>query len=556
MVALPRITNDDGILTFLPAAQPEIKLDSVNVILEKINKNIEKMAWSLNAKLGSIAMEMSDFFQYQMANVERAKITEDDQVKKPPVNPSPEEKGRFKLPQIDQSTISGWLTAILTGLGVAFLSSRAGFEKAIQESGIFAYIAKGVAKGVMVATGLSKIVSAIGNNGTIASLGNMIGKIFGAFNSAAKMILPFYAQALALGKGVGKLIPFIAIATTIVDFLRGFSQGENALDGVKKGLMEVAAGWIGWPLNILKNIVGWVAGQLGFENVKTMLGSFDFVQPVKDLVAIAFDTITNVFTFDTERFGEFDYWKQKVFDLLYAPVDIGINFIKKIFSIGDLDNPFRMSDFISSMVGKVNSLMESIYNFDYATAFQQLVESTVAYFTEKFNSVWDTVKTALADGWGVASETIKNKFVSIIDDITKTFSDIFDTIKSYIPSVEDVTKKIVAHLPDWLIPDSYKAPDKRIQELDSLIKEQQDMINRSKSGENVYWGAEDRGQGISQAKIDEANRVKQEILRENNAAPVVAGGATNIVIGGRTTNNASNVNVTNIGGMPSNGRPD
>jgi hypothetical protein len=553
MADLPRITTDDGVFTFLKKTdQPDNKMEGVETILKSINDNIVRMSLGLNVKMASIAMILSDFFE----GVTQSKMLDNsDQVRKPPKLEDEKKDSRFKFPELDASSIGGWLSTILTGLGVAFLASRVGIDKAIQESGIFAYLARGVAKGVMVATGMSKIVSAISKNSTLATIGGMVSKVFNAFNSVAKAIVPFYAQALSLAKGVGKFLPFIAMITTVVDFMRGFSRGEGALEGIKEGLAEVAAGWIGWPLNILKNIIGWVAGKFGLENIESWLGGLDFVEPVRNLVRITFDTIKDVFTIDTDRLTDFSYWKQKIFDLLYLPVNVGVNFIKSIFSIGDLDTPFRMSEFIASVVQQANNLMAAIFSFDYATAFSELFASTVAFVKEKMSNLWEGVKTSVTDGLNLAAETIKNELYSIINDVTAMFTDIFAKIKSYIPTTDSITQKLIDNLPDFMIPDSIKQPEQRIRELDAAINEQTDLIRRSKDGEDVFWGAEDRGRGIAQSKIDEANRLRNEMVQQRNAAMNVTG-PTNVIVGGSTTNNASNMSFTQMTQAPSNGRPD
>lgn len=555
MVDLPRINlPQKGESTNIFSIDLKMEaLDSINKSLENINKSVERMSIGVNVKLASIAMMLSDFFE----GVERNKLIDNrDQVKPPPKPSEPQENPKgWKLPEIDRSALGGMISAILTGLGIAFLSSRMNIDKAIQESGIFAYLAKGVAKGVMVATGLSKIVSSISNNGVIASMGTMVSKIFGTFNSIAKAIVPFYAQAIHLGKGVGKLIPFIAIATSIVDFMRGFARGEGALNGIKEGLAEVAAGWIGWPLNILKNIIGWVAGKFGFENIQTMLEGVDFVEPVKNLVRITFDTIKDVFTIDTDRLADFSYWKQKIFDLLYLPVNVGVNFLKSIFDIGDPESTFKMSEFIAQIVQKANALVSQIYDFDYATAFSELFATTMAFFSEKIALVWETIKVKVSEGWDVAAETIKTSLFSVIDGITKIFTDVFDKIKSYIPSADSISQKLVDHLPDFMIPESIKKPEQKLRELDTIITEQKGLIERSKNGDNVFWGAEDRGRGIAQSKIDEANRIKNEMMKNDRGAANI-NAPTSVIIGGSTTNNASSVSVTNMSPLPSNGRPD
>ena len=67
----------------------------------------------------------------------------------------------------------------------------------------------------------------------------------------------------------------IAIFSFVEGFIEGYKE-EGFLGGIKRGFESMYNNLIDVPLNMLKDMVAWLAGKLGFENVEKALNSFDF----------------------------------------------------------------------------------------------------------------------------------------------------------------------------------------------------------------------------------------------------------------------------------------
>jgi hypothetical protein len=84
---------------------------------------------------------------------------------------------------------------------------------------------------------------------------------------------------------IGKFTIFGTIIFAIIDFITGFidkfeaadSLGEGILEGLWGGYTNVIRGIIYIPLDMLKDLLSWIAEKLGFSEVAKLLDSFSFV---------------------------------------------------------------------------------------------------------------------------------------------------------------------------------------------------------------------------------------------------------------------------------------
>ena len=99
------------------------------------------------------------------------------------------------------------------------------------------------------------------------------------FTNIFKFMTPILGAAgrvMAVLNPIGLIIVGIMAAfETIKGFLEGFAEG-----GILGGLYGAVEGLIDFivyaPLNLVKDIIAWIAGMLGFDGVKDKLNSFDF----------------------------------------------------------------------------------------------------------------------------------------------------------------------------------------------------------------------------------------------------------------------------------------
>ena len=125
-----------------------------------------------------------------------------------------------------------------------------------------------------------------------ARIGNFfksIGAFFGRIFKIFKPILQFFKSIIGIaGRVLGvvskifaPLLVIFGIFESIRGFFQGFADSEgNFLQKLMGGLAGALTGFLDFliaaPLNLIKGIIGWIAGALGFEGVKEKLESFDF----------------------------------------------------------------------------------------------------------------------------------------------------------------------------------------------------------------------------------------------------------------------------------------
>jgi len=272
---------------------------------------------------------------------------------------------------------------------------------------------------------------------TFVSVGKMIGNAVStassmgsAFDSVLGPLKSFIGAIKSVAGVVGKLFVPITIVMTAFDTIQGVINGYieggfiGALEG---GITGFFNSLIFGPIDLLKNVVSWIAGKLGFENFSAILDSFSFselftsmVSNLFDGVRAAFSVITDLFTFNEEDMTALGLLG-KLTDLVYAPVNAAINFIAGIFGFDVGEEPFKLQDLIGSTI-----------------------DSVIAFFT-----------------------------------------DLFD----FLPSIEDIKQSLLSALPEWMQPDSVDEQRANINQ--QLTEQRQlmaegDMYNwRGKSREAI-----------------------------------------------------------------------
>jgi len=144
----------------------------------------------------------------------------------------------------------------------------------------------------------SKIKGIFGQGGKFASIGK-------AFSEGFKPIAKFAAGA---GKLLGKLFLPVTVIMGIIDAVKGFMEGfseEGIVGGLAGAFEGVITGLVAVPLDLLKGLVSWIAGKLGFEGLSEKLDSFSFAE----MFAKFFDFIQNI------RLAIGDWIKDKLLSL-------------------------------------------------------------------------------------------------------------------------------------------------------------------------------------------------------------------------------------------------
>lgn len=202
------------------------------------------------------------------------------------------------------------------------------------------------------------------------------GKITSAFGTISEYLGSFGKTVGVVGKIVGKLFYPITVIMTLFDTIKGAIDGyaeggilgalEGAITGFFTSLVTV-------PLDLVKDLISWVAGVFGFENFSAALDSFsftdlftNFVGGIFNTVRGMFDSIGQIFSTDstlTERI-------QGIFDLLFAPIDAIKDLAASITDLLGLDG--------------VSAALES---FDITKMVTDLIDMISNFFADKFKSI-------------------------------------------------------------------------------------------------------------------------------------------------------------------------
>ena len=145
-------------------------------------------------------------------------------------------------------------------------------------------ISEAVSKGInrLKEIGIA-IKSVFGQGGKFASIGKAISEGF-------KPIAKFAGSA---GRLLGKLFLPVTVIMGVIDAVKGFMEGfseEGILGGITGAFEGVITGLVAVPLDLLKDLVSWIAGKLGFEGLSEKLDSFSFAE----MFAKFFDFIQNI----------------------------------------------------------------------------------------------------------------------------------------------------------------------------------------------------------------------------------------------------------------------
>ena len=91
--------------------------------------------------------------------------------------------------------------------------------------------------------------------------------------------------------------PISMVIFAFVDFIKGFIKGfgeGGLLGGIKEGLLEIFRGLVTKPLDLLKDLVSWAAGKLGFKEFEGMLDSFSFTDMFNQFITALEDIFEDV----------------------------------------------------------------------------------------------------------------------------------------------------------------------------------------------------------------------------------------------------------------------
>ena len=131
-------------------------------------------------------------------------------------------------------------------------------------------------------------------NGIKVAFSGAFGKFFSAFSRLGRFI--FFPITIIIG-----------IIDGIKGFIQGYKeQGDSLFAGLLGGISGVLQGLIGIPLDLLKSLVGWIAGKFGMEGAEEFLASFSFAELIGSLFNTITDSVLGFFDAMRDETGKFD----------------------------------------------------------------------------------------------------------------------------------------------------------------------------------------------------------------------------------------------------------
>lgn len=256
-------------------------------------------------------------------------------------------------------------------------------------------------------------------------------------NKAVKFLSEIGENVGAFAKTVGKILKPIGILFSAFDGVMAFMNTEGDLyDKFTAGIGAALSDFIGAPLDLLKSVIAWGISKLGFENAAEYLESFSFETIISDMFSAIFTGVKGALAVvgDLFTFGEEDKTALgllgKLTDLVYAPVNMAINFVRGLFGFEETEEPFKLQDWI----------------------------------TKKVTAIWDFFK----------------EIIPSIDDIKKSVLTLMpDWLRKMVGAPERTSAEIV---------------DEKMLENKAELEAARDRVARSQAGEDVYWRTEGAGQ--------------------------------------------------------------
>ena len=184
------------------------------------------------------------------------------------------------------------------------------------------------------------------------------------------------ASILAPLKGIASAIGKIFLPLTIIlgvfDGYKGFEEEykdeQSILDGLRGGIKGIVDGFIGSFVRIIGSAFDFVLSFFGLDDTGESVSTFakDVTKAFEESVGGLVDVFTGILSFDPQRVkeglvnlvgGTLD-WAS---DILFAPINLAINFVKDIFGLGEEDAPaFNLKDYIFGPEGVMTQLIDKI----------------------------------------------------------------------------------------------------------------------------------------------------------------------------------------------------
>lgn len=231
-------------------------------------------------------------------------------------------------------------------------------------------------------------------------------------------------------------IAVIAALDATVGFIDGFKTG-GWLGGIEGAFLGLVSGLITKPFDLIKDVIAWAAGKLGFDQWKQQIGSFSFTERFNmmwDKMKISISSMFNdlLWAWDnsaqawtnikTEISTTIEQKTSKIKDLLFnvVPSLIDQHVITPLTNFGSRVGSYLATEIFSSEQFQVGQAV-----------------STIA--SNAWNSITSWLRSKLSiDRVRSKIEGITTPIDSVVSSVTTFVSGIFDLINNMIPSIQSI----------------------------------------------------------------------------------------------------------------------
>lgn len=354
--------------------------------------------------------------------------------------------------------------------------------------------------------------------------GILIDKISKPFKSVIASLKGVKDGSSVLGKSLktlfngfktfGKFIAFpLTIVMGIIDAFKGFQAGQKRqvgffgklIGGLGGAITGVLKGLVAMPLDLIKDLISWIAGKLGFENFSKLLDSFSFGELFQKIG----DSITDGFV---KFFDGIVYVLKNAWSGLMKPFQDGFSFGAVAEFIITL--PYKFVTAILDLVKNGVSALLSIFGQEDAAA--SLDEFS---FIDTFEGIINFVKTlpgklvdklvGMFEGFDIGAS-----LEGIGDFATAAMNQLKALIRNILPDPDSILAKVIPDaLYEWTDtpapPPPKKPAEPPVAEDDDKVKEAEEKLKARERELGELNLAIEEGEDVSEADLKRAEqRVK------------------------------------------------
>lgn len=341
-----------------------------------------------------------------------------------------------------------------------------------------------------------------------------VGRIRKFFTDIVDKLGSFGTRIGSIARVVGRVFAPIAIITTAWDTITATIEGWQE-DGILGALEGAITGFftslVTIPLDLVRSAVAWVLDKLGFDESASVLQSFSFTELFTSIVSSIFDGVRSAVNVirDLFTFGEEDRTLLgtlgKLQDLVFAPVNMAINFVRGLFGFEGSDEPFRLQDLITNTV---NSAIDWL---------SERFEGVGDIIREKFNTFADWI-TGIPDRIMFAA---REMFINISARLEQGFMMFGEWFASIPARIKLAALETIRSVPGG-----------------GLIVGEDDVAEARSAVQSRSEDLDARLQAIEDRRLEQLSALEREAAASQVVAP------TTINNGGSTTTNSTTIYTT------------